>query len=104
VKAVTNGPSGTAVGQVQVHVFISGRVQGVNFRFAARQQAEDLGLVGWVRNLRDGRVEAAFQGTPEQVQSMLEWCGHGPAGARVRGVEQHPEALDQTLTGFDIRW
>jgi acylphosphatase len=58
-------------------------VQGVGFRYQARSRAQSLGLAGFVRNLPDGSVEAAFEGEDEQVESMVEWCRHGPPGARV---------------------
>jgi acylphosphatase len=71
----------------QVHVRVSGRVQGVFFRAEARSRAESLGLSGWIRNEPDGSVAAVFAGEPERVDSMVEWCRRGPAGARVDEVE-----------------
>src|SRR5689334_6408049 len=61
----------------RVHVLVSGRVQGVSFRDATRNKAEELDLRGWVRNLVDGRVEALFQGPPEVVEQALTWCHEG---------------------------
>ena len=58
----------------RVHVFVSGRVQGVAFRDSTRSQAEQLGLSGWVRNTGDGRVEARFEGESDLVNQMIEWC------------------------------
>ena len=58
----------------RVHVFISGRVQGVFFRAEARRAANSFNLTGWVRNMADGRVEAVFEGEDESVDKMLEWC------------------------------
>ena len=75
----------------RVRVRIHGRVQGVFFRAETRARAESLGLAGSVRNLPDGSVEAAFEGPPERVESMLDWCGRGPAGAAVAGVDVSPE-------------
>lgn len=72
---------------VHVHVFVSGRVQGVFYRARTKEQAERLGLTGWVQNLSDGRVEALFEGEKERVEEMIEWCREGPRGARVEGVE-----------------
>jgi acylphosphatase len=62
-------------------------VQGVGFRYQARARAESLGVVGFVRNVSDGSVEAAFEGDGELVESMVDWCRHGPRGARVDDLE-----------------
>jgi acylphosphatase len=69
------------------HVVIRGLVQGVGFRWSMTQEARRLGLGGWVRNRRDGSVEALICGPNEQVAAMIHWAGHGPDGARVDGVE-----------------
>ena len=71
----------------RAHVRVRGRVQAVFFRAEARARAASLGLAGWVRNADDGSVEAAFEGEPEKVESMVEWCRRGPAGAQVEEVE-----------------
>jgi acylphosphatase len=68
-------------------VVVRGSVQGVFFRAEARDRARSLGVAGWIRNERDGTVEAAFEGDGEQVKSMVDWCRRGPAGARVEGVD-----------------
>jgi len=65
---------------------IHGRVQHVGFRWALSAQATALGLSGWVRNRRDGSVEALIYGHPEAVESITEWAWHGPPGARVERV------------------
>ncbi|HVD49466.1 MAG TPA: acylphosphatase [Gaiellaceae bacterium] len=83
----------------QVHVRVSGRVQGVFFRAEARSRAESLGLSGWIRNEPDGSVAAVFAGEPERVDSMVEWCRRGPAGARVDEVEVS-DAADEPGDGF----
>lgn len=88
--------------RVQKRVTISGLVQGVYFRHAARQQAQALRLTGWVRNRHDGRVEAVLQGTPEAVEAMVSWCHDGPPEARIRAVEVEDEPLDPTLQAFTI--
>lgn len=69
------------------HVLVSGRVQGVGFRWHARAQAQELGLAGWVVNLPDGRVEAWVEGEPRAVEAMLAWLARGPSAARVTSVE-----------------
>jgi len=83
----------------RVHVRASGRVQGVFFRAEARSRAESLGLSGWIRNEPDGSVAAVFAGEPERVDSMVEWCRRGPAGARVDEVEVS-DAADEPGDGF----
>ena len=77
----------------RVHVFVSGDVQGVGFRWYCRSEASSRGIGGFVRNVPDGRVEAVFEGDPESVDAMVEWCRHGPPSAHVRGIEateEHP--------------
>jgi acylphosphatase len=72
---------------VRVHVTVSGSVQGVFFRATCARRARELGVRGWVRNLPDGRVEAAFEGVEDSVQAMIGWCHEGPSGARVTSVD-----------------
>ena len=89
----------------RVQVRIRGRVQGVFFRAETRSRAESLGLSGWVRNARDGSVEALFEGEPERVDSMVEWSRRGPSGARVDEVEvsePEPNAAEQAERGFRV--
>jgi acylphosphatase len=88
--------------QIRAHAFISGRVQGVGYRFSTQDAATEFGVTGWVRNLPDGRVEAVFEGTEAQVKQMLDWCQQGPRGAIVKGVEVQSEAVEG-LNGFEIR-
>jgi len=66
---------------------IYGHVQGVFFRESMCRKAQQLGITGWVRNCRDGSVEAMIQGAPEAVGAMIEWARTGPEAARVEGVE-----------------
>lgn len=84
----------------RLHVVISGRVQGVGFRYATARQAASLGLAGFVRNRSDGGVEAEFEGEREPLEQMLEWCRNGPSYARVTDVaptweEDVPARWDQ---------
>ncbi|MFP3921745.1 MAG: acylphosphatase [Dichotomicrobium sp.] len=85
-----------------VHVLIEGRVQGVNFRGWACEQAEQLGLSGWIRNRRDGAVEALFAGPSEDVAAMLERCRSGPRHARVESIETIQEGGAAPTGGFAI--
>ena len=73
--------------RIRAHVLISGRVQGVFFRSAARDKAMELGVHGWIRNLEDDRVEAIFEGEEPNVRKMVDWCYHGPPGAVVSVVD-----------------
>ena len=73
--------------KVRAHVFIKGRVQGVLFRYATRDEANLRGVKGWVRNLSDGRVEAVFEGDEEAVKRMISWCWVGPPGAKVISID-----------------
>jgi acylphosphatase len=86
----------------RVHVFVSGRVQGVFFRASTRDQGLHLGVSGWVRNMRDGRVEAVFEGDDEQVEKMLAWCQRGSHFSRVDDVEVAEEAIEN-IKGFYIQ-
>lgn len=67
----------------RVQVIVSGRVQGVGYRYTMRMVAREAGVSGWVRNLADGTVEAEIEGTPEQVDVVLAWMAEGPPGAEV---------------------
>jgi acylphosphatase len=90
------------MGDQRARVRIVGRVQGVFFRVETRDRARSLSLGGWVRNARDGSVEAAFEGSSERVQSMLDWCRRGPSLAQVDEVSVEWED-PQGETGFEIR-
>ncbi len=87
----------------RVHVFISGKVQGVFFRSSTKDRADELNLTGWVRNLADGRVEAVFEGEEENVEKMAQWCRKGPEYARVNYVEVISEPYKGEFGGFLLR-
>jgi len=84
-------------------VFIEGTVQGVCFRIYTQRQASSLRLNGWVRNRTDGSVEAVFEGEPESVRTMLEWCGHGPRHAYVADTRVVWEEPQGDFDGFVVR-
>jgi len=84
------------------HVFISGRVQGVYFRVFVQETARETGVKGWVRNRRDGRVEAVFEGPPEALEKMIRRCWEGPPASRVENVELIDEAYQGEYTDFQI--
>ncbi len=88
--------------RVRARVIVSGRVQGVAFRFEARRAAGRIGVVGWVRNLPDGRVEAVIEGERRRVEEMIAWCRRGPALARVDGLETAWEKPQGDFSDFAI--
>lgn len=90
--------------KVRAHVFVSGRVQGVFFRYEAKRLAVRFRVCGWVRNLFDGRVEAVFEGEKADVKRLVEFCRRGPSGARVAGVEVLWEDYCGEFEGFRIRY
>ncbi len=90
--------------QVRAHVFVEGRVQGVFFRATTYDMASALGLAGWVRNCRDGRVEAVFEGNRSDVEEMIKWCHKGPPGAIVSKVDIDWEEPRGKSGGFSIKY
>jgi acylphosphatase len=86
---------------IRRHVDVSGRVQGVWFRQACAERARMAGLAGWVRNRRDGQVEAVFEGDEDRVRAMVDWCRQGPERALVTAVEVTAEE-PEGLTGFRV--
>jgi acylphosphatase len=84
------------------HVFVSGRVQGVNFRYSTLRQAEADGITGWVRNFPDGRVEAVFEGEESKVLRMVQWCHKGPPRARVDLVDLEWLAYSGEFESFEV--
>ena len=90
--------------KTNVHVIIFGRVQGVWFRSSTKQKAEQLGVNGWVRNTKDGRVEAIFEGEENSVKSLLEWCHNGPPLAKIEKVEVNNQSPTNGFYDFSIRY
>jgi len=82
---------------------ISGRVQGVGFRYAMRHEAARRGVRGWVRNRADGSVEALLAGDAEALEALTAWARHGPPGATVTGVQATPADEDVVPEGFELR-
>jgi len=81
---------------VAVHIHVSGRVQGVGYRWSCAREARAHGVAGWAHNLPDGRVEAWVEGAREAVEAVLAWCRVGPPAARVTGLE----IADETPSGL----
>lgn len=86
-----------------VRVLAAGRVQGVGFRYFVAREARALGLAGFVRNLRDGRVEAIVSGPRDKVEALLSACRRGPPGSRVESVEVAEAAVEGLAAPFEIR-
>ena len=85
-----------------LRIRLTGRVQGVAFRDWMQGEARSLGLTGWVRNRRDGTVEATISGDPASIDDMLARCRHGPPAARVTDLAILSED-DETFADFEIR-
>ncbi len=90
--------------KVRARVIIEGRVQGVFFRYHTQEMAYRLGIKGWVKNRRDGRVEAVFEGEKDLVNQMIQWCYHGPPEARVSGVRVNWEEYRGEFQDFSITY
>jgi acylphosphatase len=84
------------------HVYISGYVQGVAYRYSAIRMAKRLGLTGWVRNLPDGRVEALIEGEETHVRQMVAWCQEGPPSAVVSKVTEEYQPYTGKFRSFDV--
>jgi acylphosphatase len=83
------------------HVVVYGFVQGVGFRFGVERAAKARGVDGWVRNRSDGAVEVVFEGRPQDVEALVEFCRRGPRGAEVERVEVEEES-PEGLVGFRV--
>ncbi|MBI4100730.1 acylphosphatase [Candidatus Microgenomates bacterium] len=86
----------------RLHVYISGRVQGVSFRGWIQHKAEGELLTGWVKNLADGRVEAIFEGPKDKLEEILKSCSKGPEGAVVNHVSIIWEEATGEFKTFEI--
>jgi len=87
-----------------LHIYVSGFVQGVFYRANAKRVADSLSLTGWVRNLRDGRVEIVVEGEEENLAKFVEWCKRGPVGAVVESVDVTRGEYRGEFKGFEIRY
>ena len=86
----------------RIRIFVTGKVQGVFFRQALKVMAIKNDVYGWVRNLKDGRVEAILEGEDEKVSRLIEWSHGGPANARVEDVEIINEDYVGEFTKFEV--
>jgi len=86
----------------RIRIIVTGKVQGVFFRQALKVMAKKNDVFGWVKNLKDGRVEAVLEGAEEKVSRLVEWSHGGPANARVEDVEIHNEKFTGEFSKFDV--
>ncbi len=86
----------------RIRIIVTGKVQGVFFRQALKVMAKKNDVFGWVKNLKDGRVEAVLEGAEEKVSRLVEWSHGGPANARVEDVEIHNEKFSGEFSKFDV--
>ena len=87
---------------IRIRLIIEGRVQGVWFRDSTRSEALALGVSGWVKNRRDGSVEAIAEGPEEQVKKLVSWCHQGPPRSKVLRVNKTREEWKDEFNSFDI--
>mgnify|MGYP001091434636 FL=1 len=86
----------------RAHILVQGIVQGVFFRHNTMIKAQELGLKGWVRNLRDKRVEIICEGAETEIVKMIDWCKRGPKGAYVEKIETQWEDYRGEFNSFEI--
>ncbi|MDH5430782.1 MAG: acylphosphatase [Nitrosopumilus sp.] len=86
----------------RVRLFVTGKVQGVFFRQSLKVMAKKNNVFGWVKNLKDGRVEAVLEGNEENISRIIEWAHGGPANARVEDVEIRNEKFAAEFSKFDV--
>ena len=89
---------------LRAHVIVHGLVQGVWFRASTKDEADRLGVTGWVSNLPDGSVEAVFEGEKKKVEEFVGWCHRGPPGAKVSNVDIAWESFKGEFVHFAIRY
>jgi acylphosphatase len=88
---------------ISLRLKITGRVQGVGFRYATQREAARAGVRGWVRNRADGSVEVLAQGERAALDALLAWARRGPPGARVDDVRVEPAPEEASHAGFELR-
>ena len=88
----------------QLRIIVSGRVQGVGFRWSAQRQAQQLRVNGYVRNLPGGDVEIVAAGADDRVERFVQWAGAGPPGALVTDLQLEPQPYDGAYTDFGVRF
>jgi acylphosphatase len=101
VKVISHYREFEMSAQICLHYYVSGKVQGVWFRASTKEQADQLGLTGWVRNLADGRVEVLACGDKDKIVKLSAWLKHGPRLAKVTNVT-YEELFWQEWLGFEV--
>ena len=96
-------PSEAKAKKNRAHLLISGRVQGVWYRGSTKQQADDLGLTGWVRNCPSGQVEVVVEGADAAIDKLISWCRTGPSMARVTDVRIDFDDYCGEFVGFRVK-
>ncbi len=89
--------------KVRAHILISGRVQGVAFRYYTIDMAQSLGIKGWVKNCWDGNVEIVMEGEEDKVKELINWCYRGPGSAIVEKVDIEWEKYRGEFNSFGIK-
>ena len=90
--------------KIRAHIVVKGRVQGVFYRASAKDEAEKLGISGWVKNRREGNVEILAEGGELVVKELIEWCKKGPPHAKVKEVNVEWDEYKGEFKGFSITW
>ena len=88
---------------VRIRILIEGRLQAMNFRFRAQQQANKFGLTGFVRGLSDGRIEIEAQGDQADVDKLLTWCQEEPQSSQIRSILYRYDEADEHYGSFEVR-
>ena len=89
--------------ETRLRILLEGRLQGANFRMNTQSQATALGLVGFVRNLSDGRIEIEVQGGEAEVEQMLAWCQEEPHGSQIRSILYRYDETVNRYSDFSVR-
>ena len=90
--------------KIRAHILVSGIVQGVFFRANTAEKARELSLLGWVKNLPDGRVEAVFEGEKEKIEEIIDWLKSHPGMSKVEKVEVDWQEARGDFENFEIRY
>jgi len=89
--------------EVQARILIEGRLQGMNFRLKTQKLAQEMGLVGFVRYLSDGRIEIEAQGVKEQIEQLLHWCQQEPHSSHIKSIFYRYDEATKNYNDFMVR-
>ncbi|MFH1509931.1 MAG: acylphosphatase [Candidatus Nealsonbacteria bacterium] len=90
--------------KIRAHLYVSGRVQGVCYRETCRKKAEKLGVSGWIKNIKDGRVEGLFEGDKSKVEKIVNWARKGSIWASIDSLDVIWEDYKQEFSDFRVRY